>query len=97
MANERSKSMSEPVNINEMMMHEYVTKLDVLDMLVDNFKGEIARVPMPLLIALDDIDPADVIEVGKQYSREELEKYGLSEWKDKHGKRWVMVERREHE
>lgn len=40
---------------------------------------------------------ADVIEVGKPYPREELEKYGLTEWKDKHGQRWVMVERREHE
>lgn len=40
---------------------------------------------------------ADVVEVGKAYPREEFEKYGLSEWKDKHGQRWVMIERRDNE
>ena len=47
--------------------------------------------------AIKAVPSADVIEVGKPYPREELEKYGLTEWKDKHGQRWVMVERREHE
>lgn len=40
---------------------------------------------------------ADVVEVGKAYPREEFEKYGLSEWKDKHGQRWVMIEERTDE
>ena len=96
---ERGKSMSEPINLYTKMLQEYVTKLDIMDMLVDYY-GEIARVPCPLLDALDDIEPinkADIVEVGKAYPRGELEKYGLSEWKDKHGQRWVMVERREHE
>ena len=46
---------------------------------------------------IDHCPTVDVVEVGKPYPREELEKYGLSEWKDKHGQRWVMIERREHE
>lgn len=42
-----------------------------------------------------DFQPSiEAIEVGKVYTREEFEKYGLSEWKDKYGQRWVMVERR---
>lgn len=41
------------------------------------------------------IPNVDMVEVGKAYPREEFEKYGLSEWKDKDGQRWVMVERRD--
>ena len=41
------------------------------------------------------IPSADVVEVGKAYPRAEFEKYGLSEWKDKDGQRWVMIERKE--
>lgn len=46
-------------------------------------------------IAIKKSRVADVVEVGKAYPREELEQYGLSEWKNKDGKRWVMVERRD--
>lgn len=46
---------------------------------------------------IDHCPTAEVVEVGKPYPREELEKYGLSEWIDEEGLRWVMVERREHE
>lgn len=49
-----------------------------------------------LSVAIEALS-ADVVEVGKPYPREEFEKYGLTEWKDKHGQRWVMVERRKHE
>lgn len=42
-----------------------------------------------------DCQPSiEAIEVGKAYTREDLEKYGLSEWKDEYGQSWVMVERR---
>ena len=50
-----------------------------------------------IMSEIDNLPSADVIEVGKAYPREEFEKYGLSEWKDKHGQRWVMIERRENE
>ena len=43
----------------------------------------------------ESIPSADVVEVGKAYPREEFEKYGLSEWKDKDGQRWVMIERKD--
>ena len=44
---------------------------------------------------LDDYDDSkDFIEVGKAYPRKELGKYGLTEWEDEHGQRWVMVERK---
>ena len=43
------------------------------------------------------IPTADVVEVGKPYPSAELEKYGLTEWKDKDGHKWVMVERRNNE
>lgn len=46
---------------------------------------------------LNRIPSADVVEVGKAYPRAELEKYGLTEWKDKDGHSWVMVERRNDE
>ena len=48
-------------------------------------------------IALNRLPSADVIEVGKAYPKAELEKYGLTEWKDKDGHKWVMVERRNNE
>lgn len=38
------------------LAHEYVTKLDIMDMLTDYF-GECARIPYPLLKALDHIEP----------------------------------------
>ena len=38
------------------------------------------------------IPTADVVEVGKPYKREEMNKYRLVEWKDKEGQRWVMIE-----
>ena len=50
----------------------------------DNLESRLKRLPS-----------ADVVEVGKAYPREELEKYGLSEWKDKDGQRWLMIERKE--
>lgn len=49
-------------NMYEKMCSKYVSKLDVLDLLVDYF-GEYAHVPMPLEEMLDDINPADVVEV----------------------------------
>ena len=57
--------MSEPINLYTKMLQEYVTKLDFMDMLVDYY-GEFARIPCPLLVALDNIEPinkADVVEV----------------------------------
>lgn len=42
---------------------------------------------------IEEAPTVDAVEVGKAYPREEFEKYGLSEWKDKHGQRWVMIER----
>ena len=46
---------------------------------------------------IDTIPSADVVEVGKAYPRGLFEKYGLTEWKDKDGQRWVMVERQDDE
>lgn len=46
---------------------------------------------------LNELPPADVVEVGKAYPRGLFEKYGLTEWKDKDGRRWVMIERRNNE
>ena len=66
-------------------MSEYIKKEDVLQAIA------------ALLNVVEQIDSADVIEVGKAYPSAELEKYGLTEWKDKDGHKWVMVERRNNE
>lgn len=58
----------------------------------------VKRLTMPISEVLRRINnqpSADVVEVGKAYPREEFEKYGLSEWKDKDGQRWVMIERKD--
>lgn len=62
-------------------MSDYIKREDVLQAIAG------------LLNVTEQIDSADVVEVGKAYPREEFEKYGLSEWKDKDGQRWVMIER----
>lgn len=63
-------------------MTDYIKREDVLQAIAG------------LLNVTEQIDSADVVEVGKAYPREELEKYGLSEWKDKDGQRWMMIERK---
>ena len=76
-------------------MSRYIDTEDVINRIASTYSehGEL----VPVWLHVGDIPSADVIEVGKAYPREELEQYGLTEWKDKHGKRWVMIERREHE
>ncbi len=46
---------------------------------------------------IDTIPSADVVEIGKAYPRGFFEEYGLTEWKDKDGRRWAMIERRNNE
>ena len=56
---ERVKSHGSEYEYNSMydiMAHAYITKLDMLDILTDYFK-ECARIPYPLLEALDHIEP----------------------------------------
>ena len=80
-------------------MSDYIKREDLLKQIKIDSKGNEGQYGDEWLFinTIKDMPPADVVEVGKPYPREELEKYGLSEWKDKHGQRWVMVERREHE
>ena len=74
-------------------MSRYIKLEAVLDRIAEAYSKHDELVPMWLHIG--DIPSADVVEVGKAYPREEFEKYGLSEWKDKDGQRWVMIERKD--
>ena len=74
-------------------MNRYIKLEAVLDRIAEAYSKHDELVPMWLHIG--DIPYADVVEIGKAYPREEFEKYGLSEWKDKQGQRWVMIERKD--
>ena len=80
-------------------MSDYIKREDLLKQIKIDSKGNEGQYGDEWLFinTIKGLPSADVIEVGKAYPREELEQYGLTEWKDKHGKRWVMVERRERD
>ena len=86
---ERSKSMSDYIK-----REDAITKLEEWAVNIINPKFIVKE---DAICALKNIPSADVVEVGKAYPREEFEKYGLSEWKGKHGQRWVMIERKQRE
>lgn len=71
-------------------MSEYIKKEDAENIMLGSCDES-------ALWKVRHLPSADVIEVGKPYPSAELEKYGLTEWKDKDGHKWVMVERRNNE
>ena len=81
-------------------MSDYIKREDAKQLFLNHMGNEFPQSIKEQIVekAFEELSSsAEVVEVGKAYPREEFEKYGLSEWKDKHGQRWVMVERREHE
>lgn len=76
-------------------MSDYIDREKFIKLLVNRDLREIST--KTIGECLDKAEVADVVEVGKAYPRGLFEKYGLTEWKDKDGQRWVMVERQDDE
>lgn len=74
--------------------NDCIKKEDAINVVSSLVRDEESFVREYAIDRIKRIPTVDVAEVGKAYPREEFEKYGLSEWKDKDGQRWVMIERR---